>query len=64
MKSFLGDWKLPLSLSGFGSCQIKRKNCCLYIFLAGTLAICGGNTGSNIINKFYMITFKKGETVP
>lgn len=66
MKSFLGDWKLPISLSGFGSCQIKRKIVKRFkeFIIAGTLAICGGNTGSNIINKFYMITFKKGETVP
>lgn len=34
------------------------------MYIAGTIAICGGNTGPNIINKFYMITFKKGETVP
>ena len=25
MKAFPGDWKLPIALSGFSSCQMKSK---------------------------------------
>jgi len=49
MKCFPGDWKLPISLSGFASCLLK----------AGTVAICGGNNGCLIQNKFYLLSFKK-----
>lgn len=54
MKTFPGDWRLPQNMSGFASCQIKRNNKIKYtlfylqfniIYIAGVIAICGGNTG-------------------
>lgn len=54
MKSFPGDWRLPISVSGFSCCVVK----------GGTLAICGGNTGSTISAAFYLLTFKNNSPTP
>eukprot|EP00347_Sterkiella_histriomuscorum_P017673 403348434 len=48
MKAFPGDWRLPQNISGFGSCLIKP----------GVIAICGGNTGQTVSNKFFMLAYK------
>jgi hypothetical protein len=59
MKSFPGDWKLPLNVSGFSTCVLKRKLRYPHDFLiAGTIAICGGNNGQAILNKFFVVGFK------
>ena len=49
MKSFPGDWKMPYHLSGSSSLLIKE----------GVIAVCGGNNGQHISNKFFLITLKK-----
>lgn len=66
MKAFPGDWRLPHNISGFSSCQVKRKTIMPFKYIsilllstiAGVIAICGGNTGQAISNKFYMIAYK------
>jgi hypothetical protein len=54
MKCFPADWKLPLNLSGFSSCLLKN----------GTIAMCGGNNGQGIVNKFFIFSFKKTSSQP
>ena len=45
--------KVPLLKFMFQFNIIFKSN-----YIAGVIAICGGNTGSTISNKFYMIAYK------
>mmetsp|Transcript_17829 Transcript_17829/g.12782 ORF Transcript_17829/g.12782 Transcript_17829/m.12782 type:complete len:151 (+) Transcript_17829:463-915(+) len=48
MRSFPADWRLPSCLSGFSACMIKP----------GVMAVCGGSDGKQILNKFFLVSFK------
>ena len=43
------DWKLPLPLSGFETCQISDKK---YV-------VCGGNNGQQVQSKCFILQFGK-----
>lgn len=45
MKTFPVHWKLPANLAGFGCCLVKP----------GLVAVCGGSSGSEVKDSFYLI---------
>jgi len=51
MKAFPGDFKMPEALSGFGACLVRPD----------LLAVCGGSTGSKVLNQCWIL--QMGETV-
>jgi hypothetical protein len=51
MQNFPVYWKIPQNLAGFSACLVKE----------GLVAICGGTSGVDVKNSFYMLNLSAGD---